>query len=89
MNSAMKWELLVAGPARKALNRMPADDRGRVLAALDAMEEDPFSGDIVRLKAQPIAWRRRVGDWRLLFDVEPEQRRVFVHHVVRRTSTTY
>ena len=85
----MTWELLLAGPARKALRRMPAADRRRVLAALDAMEHDPFSGDIVRLRVQPVAWRRRVGDWRILFDIEPEKRRVLVYDVVRRTSTTY
>lgn len=85
----MKWELLLADPARKALKRMPAADRRRVLAALDAMEQDPFGGDLVRLKAQSVAWRRRVGDWRILFDVEPDKRRVLVHDVLRRTSTTY
>ena len=85
----MKWELLLAGPATNALKRMPAADRRRVLAALDAIEQDPFSGDIVRLTAQSVAWRRRVGDWRMLFDVELEQHRVLVHGIVRRTSTTY
>ncbi len=85
----MKWELLLAGPARKALKRMPAADRRRALAALDAMERDPFSGDIVRLKVQPVAWRRRVGNWRILFDVDLERRRVLVHDVLRRSSTTY
>jgi mRNA-degrading endonuclease RelE of RelBE toxin-antitoxin system len=85
----MKWELLVAGPARRALERIPEADRRRILAALEAMELDPFSGDIVRLKAHPVAWRRRVGDWRILFDVEPDRRRVIVHDVLRRTSTTY
>lgn len=85
----MTWELLLAGPAARAPKRMPAADRRRVLAALDAMELDPFSGDIVRLTAQPVAWRRRVGNWRLLFDVEPDRHRVLVHDVVRRTSTTY
>ena len=85
----MNWDLLLAGPARRALSRMPAADRRRVLAALDAMEHDPFSGDIVRLRAQPVAWRRRVGDWRILHDVDLEERRVLVHAVLRRTSTTY
>ena len=68
---------------------MPAADQRRVLAALDAMEHDPFGGDLVRLKAHPVAWRRRVGDWRILFDVDLEKRRVLVHDVVRRRSTTY
>jgi hypothetical protein len=49
----MKWELRLAGPARRALERTPAADRRRILAALEAMEQDPFSGDIVRLTAQP------------------------------------
>ena len=86
----MTWELVLAGPAARALKlKFPAPDRRRVLAALDAMEQDPFSGDIVRLTAQPIAWRRRVGNWRLLFDIELDRHRVLVHDVVRRTSTTY
>ncbi len=85
----MKWELLLAGPARRALKRLPVADKRHILAALDAMEDDPFSGDIVRLKAQPGAWGRRVGNWRILFDVDLEQRRVLVHEIVRRTSTTY
>jgi mRNA-degrading endonuclease RelE of RelBE toxin-antitoxin system len=68
---------------------MPVADRRRVLAALDAMERDPFSGDIVRLTAQSVAWRRRVGNWRVLFDVELDGHRVLVHDVIRRTSTTY
>ena len=65
----MAWELVLAGPAARALKRMPAAERRRVLAALDAMEQNPFSGDIVRLTAHPVAWRRRVGNWRLLFDI--------------------
>lgn len=85
----MTWELVLAGPAARALKRMPAADRRRVMAALDAMEQDPFSGDIVRLTAQPVTWRRRVGNWRLLFDIELDRHRVLVHEVGRRTSTTY
>ncbi len=53
------------------------------------MREDPFGGDIVRLKAQPTAWRRRVGDWRILFDVNTAEQTVDVVAIERRTSTTY
>jgi len=84
----MNWEVLLAGPARKSLRRIPAADQRRILATLDTMQEDPFQGDVVRLTAQPTAWRRRVGDWRIFFDVDPERQLVIVHDVVRRTSTT-
>ena len=53
------------------------------------MAQDPFTGDIVQLKGQPTAFRRRVGDWRLFFDVYPEQHLVEVRDVQGRTTTTY
>ena len=85
----MTWGLQVTGPAQKDLRKLPAKDQAHIKAALTAMQEDPFSGDIVRLRAQPTAWRRRVGSYRILFDVYPEQLLVVVAAITRRTSTTY
>jgi mRNA interferase RelE/StbE len=85
----MNWNLLVTGPAQKQLRRIPEKDRERVKAALLAIEDEPFSGDLVRLRAQPAAWRRRVGSYRILFDVDYEKRHVVVTAIVRRTSATY
>ena len=85
----MKWNLLVTGPAQKQLRRIPERDRERVKTALLAIEDEPFSGDLVRLRAQPAAWRRRVGSYRILFDVDYEKRHVVVTAIVRRTSVTY
>jgi mRNA-degrading endonuclease RelE of RelBE toxin-antitoxin system len=36
-----------------------------------------------------VARRHGVGEWRILFNVEAEKRRVFVRDVVRWTSMTY
>jgi mRNA-degrading endonuclease RelE of RelBE toxin-antitoxin system len=85
----MNWNLLVTGPTQKQLRRIPGRDRERVKAALLAMQDEPFSGDLVRLQALPAAWRRRVGSYRILFDVDYEHRHVVVTAIVRRTSTTY
>ncbi len=85
----MNWKLFVTGPARKQLRRLPAKDRARVSGALLEMQRDPFSGDLARLTAQPAAWRRRVGSYRILFDVEYGQMSVVETAVLRRTSTTY
>jgi mRNA-degrading endonuclease RelE of RelBE toxin-antitoxin system len=56
---------------------------------MDQMRQNPFAGDIVRLKDYPIAYRRRVGNWRILFDVDGDTCIVTVQAVVRRTSRTY
>ena len=85
----MSWELVVAKPAEKSLLRLPTRDRDRIEAALRAMLDSPFAGDVVRLKGLPVAWRRRVGSYRVFFDVYPDRTLIVVTAIVRRTSTTY
>jgi mRNA-degrading endonuclease RelE of RelBE toxin-antitoxin system len=53
------------------------------------MRENPFGGDIARLRNQPAAWRRRVGDWLIFFDLHTAQHIVDIVDVRRRRSTTY
>jgi mRNA interferase RelE/StbE len=84
----MEWTVVLAGPARKALKRVPTVDRTRILAALGEMQQNPFQGDIRKLQGLP-GFRRRVGNWRILFEIVPERRHVIVAAIERRTSTTY
>lgn len=53
------------------------------------MQDDPFKGDIKRLKGQPTAWRRRVGDYRIVYDLLLDRHTILVAGILRRTSTTY
>ncbi|HEY6391543.1 MAG TPA: hypothetical protein VIX89_09710, partial [Bryobacteraceae bacterium] len=43
-------------------------DQVRIERSLDALESNPFSGDIKRLK--PSGWRRRVGNHRIFYDLD-------------------
>jgi mRNA-degrading endonuclease RelE of RelBE toxin-antitoxin system len=81
----MTWNLRIANRVRKALARLPAKDRLALLDALEDMSVDPFGGDIVRLKAQPTTWRRRVGAYRIFFDVSPSKLTIDIIDVRRRT----
>jgi mRNA-degrading endonuclease RelE of RelBE toxin-antitoxin system len=63
----MEWTIVLAGPARKSLDRIPTKDRRRILAALDEMQQNPFQGDIRRLQGLS-GFRRRVGNWRIFRD---------------------
>jgi mRNA-degrading endonuclease RelE of RelBE toxin-antitoxin system len=53
------------------------------------MQQDPFSGDIKRLKGQAAAWRRRVGNYRIVYDLHVDEQQIVVAGILRRTSTTY
>jgi mRNA interferase RelE/StbE len=85
----MNWNLQLTGPARKDFQKLPPKDQARIKTALVAMELDPFHGDIKRLIAKPSGWRRRVGNYRILYDVYFEQHLIVIAGIARRTSTTY
>jgi len=85
----MTWNLQLTGPAQKDFRRLPQKDQERVKSALLAMQADPFQGDIKRLQGQSTAWRRRVGNYRIIYDLHLEDRLIVVSGILRRTSTTY
>ena len=84
----MEWTVVLAGPAQKSLKRIPSGDQTRILPALGEMQRDPFQGDIRKLQGLS-GFRRRVGNWRVFFEVAIERKHVVVTAIERRTSTTY
>lgn len=85
----MTWRLQIAKRAEKALTKFPVKDQNRILAALAQMRAHPFTGDIVRLNTGRTAWRRRVGNYRIFFDVYPDHLLIDIVEIERRTSSTY
>jgi mRNA-degrading endonuclease RelE of RelBE toxin-antitoxin system len=85
----MTWAVVVAKPAQKHVARFPNRDQQRIRAAVLAMRDDPFSGDVIKLEGAGSRWRRRVGNYRIFFSVDVTSRVVNISAIVRRTSTTY
>ena len=85
----MTWTIHIAKPAQKELVRAPAKSQRLLRVALEEMQQNPFRGDIVRLTSERATWRRRVGAYRIFFDVHPEHQHIDVVDIARRTSTTY
>jgi mRNA-degrading endonuclease RelE of RelBE toxin-antitoxin system len=53
------------------------------------MAADPFAGDVLKLEGEDDLWRRRVGSYRIFFDVDTAAKKVAVTAIIRRTSKTY
>ena len=85
----MTWQLIVARSAQKSLARFPSRDRERILAALEQLCLDPLAGDIVQLKHPLGGFRKRVGAYRIFFDIVAARNRVEVSGIERRGTTTY
>lgn len=85
----MNWSLNIAKPAQKKLARLLPKDQERIRFALELLRNDPYNADIKPLKKYHIGWDKRVGNWRILFDLYPDREHIDVVAIERRTTTTY
>jgi mRNA interferase RelE/StbE len=84
----MSWAIALSNRARRNLKRVPIADQQRIMAHLDAMRVNPLFGDVLKLTGQD-AFRRRVGSYRIIFDVDFKSFSVKITTIERRTTTTY
>lgn len=54
-----------------------------MLDALDKAAVDPDAAQLRKLANRP-ELRLRVGDWRVLLEIDREQREIIIHHVAPR-----
>jgi mRNA interferase RelE/StbE len=68
--------------AMKDLRRLPKQDATRIADAIERLA-DGLSGDVKRLTNFSLEYRLRVGQYRVLFEIEKEQE-IVVYRVVHR-----
>jgi mRNA interferase RelE/StbE len=65
----MIYDIQFKPAAIRDLGRLSPPVAQRILSKIEAMRNN-LAGDVKRLKQFTPGWRLRVGDWRVLFDVE-------------------
>ena len=85
----MNWRIKIAKRASKEMRRIPKKDAKRLLFVLEKLTENPYQGDIEKIGGEDNVWRRRIGNYRILYEIIPEQKYIEVFQVRRRTTTTY
>lgn len=55
----MSWRIKIAKRASKEMKRIPKKDAERLLFVLEKITENPYQGDIEKIKGEENVWRRR------------------------------
>jgi mRNA-degrading endonuclease RelE of RelBE toxin-antitoxin system len=89
MNSSKNWHLEIRAKVLRTVARFPKKDRDRIIQVLEMLPNDPFTGDVEKMVGEINVWRRRVGAYRIFYELRATERIVYVYTVKRRTSKTY
>ncbi len=89
MSLSASWSLEIDLQVYKNLKKFPRRDVDRIIDAIENLPLNPFFGDIQKMAGEKNVWRRRVGEYRVFFEIVSEDKVLNVFWVERRTSKTY
>ena len=81
------WFIFITNFAKKHLAKIPKEVASQISSVIDEMRNNPLSGDFTKLSINN--WRRRVGDYRIIFQFSSRKNTIFVLDILRWTSATY
>ncbi|OHA13241.1 MAG: hypothetical protein A3G49_01010 [Candidatus Sungbacteria bacterium RIFCSPLOWO2_12_FULL_41_11] len=90
MSLNKNWVLQVDHAVYKFLKKIPRSDAERILFVIEIeLPINPFAADMQKMEGEQNVWRRRVGSYRIKFEVIKNDKIIHVFRAERRTSKTY
>lgn len=83
------WVLQIDPIVLKTVKRFPQKDTKRIVSAIESLPTNPYAGDIQKMAGEKSVWRRRIGAYRIFFELITDEKVIHVFHVERRTTKTY
>ena len=80
----MTYRVEFTTAAARQVRKLPPAVRDRILDAIEDLEDGPRPYGVKKLKGEETAWRIRVGDYRVLYDVIDSQLLVTVIRAAHR-----
>ena len=73
----MRYRVILPRSVQKKLDRLPDDVVKRILARLSQLEANPRPADVKKLRGRD-AWRIRVGDYRMIYEIRDRELQILV-----------
>ncbi len=80
----MRYRVEVTSAAARQLRGIDPPVRRRVLAALARLETEPRPAGVKKLSGEDNAWRVRVGDYRVIYEIHDDDLLVVVFRAAHR-----
>lgn len=73
----MSYLVILPKSVQKCLDKLSLEVFERIMARLNQLQDDPRPPDVKRLKGRN-GWRIRVGDYRILYDINDQELKILV-----------
>jgi len=73
----MKFQVILPKSVQKELDRLPDEIARRILARLAGLETNPRPPEVKKLKGRD-AWRIRLGDYRVIYEIHDRVLQILV-----------
>jgi len=77
-------EVYLERAAERQLKRLPAEDFQKVISHIEGLAENPRPTGCRKITGAERDWRIRVGDYRIIYEIDDKARAVRVMRVRRR-----
>lgn len=77
------WSVAIERRATRDLRRLDPPVRDRIVATIERLAADPAAADLRQLTGRPQS-RLRVGDWRVILQLDPNAQRIIICRVLPR-----
>ena len=78
------YRLLITASAEKDLRKLPDSLFRRLNSQILALQDEPRPAGVVKLSGSLIGWRVRVGDYRIVYQIDDESRSITIVRVRHR-----
>jgi len=75
------YKVIFKPSVEKDLRSLPRSVVRRIFKRVDALKEEPFPRQSIKLAGAEQLYRVRIGDYRMIYGVDKEDRQVIIHYV--------
>ncbi len=80
----MSYDVALYPSAERERRRLQNDIRERINHRLIGLEQEPRPPGVEKLAGRPNSWRIRVGEYRILYEIDDAARKVSVFRIAHR-----
>jgi len=81
----MKYDIVMSRNAIKDLANIQKEYAVKIRNKITELAENPRNNAVVKLKFRN-SWRIRIGDFRVIFDINNEEKRVYILRIAHRRN---